>query len=47
MCDAFKGVVWVDDANVAQATVIKQYGLEPSLRIEVFRLLPRAPLFGR
>jgi Holliday junction resolvase RusA-like endonuclease len=45
MCDALKDIVWVDDAKVAQGTVIKQYGEHPSLRIEVFRLQPRTPLF--
>jgi Holliday junction resolvase RusA-like endonuclease len=46
MCDAFKGIVWTDDALVADGTIIKQYGQTPSLRIEIFRLQPRAPLFG-
>ena len=33
--DAFKGVVWVDDAIVVDARVIKVYGENPHLRIEV------------
>jgi Holliday junction resolvase RusA-like endonuclease len=33
--DAFKGVVWVDDAIVVDARVIKLYGEEPMLRVEV------------
>ncbi len=47
MGDAFKEVVWRDDAQVAQAAVVKQYGERPSLRIEIFRLQPRAPLFAK
>lgn len=45
MTDAFKTVVWGDDASVAQCLVVKQYGERPSLVIEVFRIKPRAPLF--
>lgn len=45
MLDAFKGIVWGDDAAVAQAMVVKEYGERPALRVEVFRLLARTPLF--
>lgn len=46
MFDAFKGVVWQDDALVVQSSIVKQYGERPSMRVEIFRLMPRAPLFG-
>lgn len=46
MCDAFKDVVWIDDAQIADGHVVKQYGQSPSMRFEIFRLQPRAPLFG-
>lgn len=36
--DAFKGIVWTDDARAARALVIKQYGADPSLVVEVFTL---------
>ena len=33
--DAFKGIVWDDDASIVDGRVIKRYGEEPSLRIEI------------
>jgi Holliday junction resolvase RusA-like endonuclease len=33
--DALNQVVWLDDKQIIRATVIKQYGGRPSLRIEV------------
>lgn len=33
--DAFKGVVWQDDAIVVDCRVVKVYGEEPMLRVEV------------
>jgi Holliday junction resolvase RusA-like endonuclease len=33
--DAFKGIVWGDDAPVVDGRVVKVYGEEPMLRIEV------------
>ena len=33
--DALNGVVWVDDAQVADGTVRKRYGVAPGLLIEV------------
>jgi Holliday junction resolvase RusA-like endonuclease len=40
--DAFKGVIWGDDAAVVDGRVIKVYGEEPMLRVEVLR--PGTPL---
>lgn len=36
LTDAFKGIVWTDDTRVVRALVIKQYGENPSLVVEVF-----------
>jgi Holliday junction resolvase RusA-like endonuclease len=33
--DALNGIVWVDDAQVVEAMVIKRYAERPCLRIEV------------
>jgi Holliday junction resolvase RusA-like endonuclease len=33
--DAFKGVVWGDDAAIVDGRVVKVYGEEPLLRVEV------------
>lgn len=33
--DALNGVVWVDDSQVVDARVIKQYSERPALRVEV------------
>jgi Holliday junction resolvase RusA-like endonuclease len=33
--DALNQIVWCDDKQITRATVIKQYGKRPSLRIEV------------
>lgn len=35
MCDALTGVVWIDDAPVVDARVIKYYSERPALRVEV------------
>lgn len=33
--DAFKGVVWDDDASIVDGRVVKRYGEEPMFRVEV------------
>jgi Holliday junction resolvase RusA-like endonuclease len=38
--DALSGVVWLDDAQVVDARVIKRYAVHPALRIEVREFLP-------
>jgi Holliday junction resolvase RusA-like endonuclease len=38
MLDAFNGVVWVDDAQVAEGLIIKRYSDRPRLRVEVSEL---------
>lgn len=43
--DAFKNVVWEDDAIVVDCRVIKVYGEEPMLRIEVEPLEGQGGLF--
>ena len=43
--DAFKNVVWTDDALVVDARVIKIYGEEPMLRVEVEPLEGQGGLF--
>lgn len=34
-CDALNGVVWLDDKQVAEGTVVKLYGDRPRLKVEV------------
>jgi len=38
--DALNGVVWLDDAQVADARVRKMYGAKPSLTIRIFHWIP-------
>lgn len=35
MCDALKGLMWLDDCQVAEGAIVKRYGLVPSLTIRV------------
>ena len=35
VCDALNGVAWHDDAQVAQATVRKVYGISPMVMVEI------------
>jgi Holliday junction resolvase RusA-like endonuclease len=44
VCDALNGIVWIDDSQIVQGHVTKQYSESPRLRIEVRRLDP--PLFS-
>ena len=37
--DAFKEIVWHDDAQVTDARVIKRYSQEPALRVEVREMI--------
>lgn len=37
--DAFKGIVWDDDAQVCRTLIVKEYGEKPGIIIEVY-LLP-------
>jgi Holliday junction resolvase RusA-like endonuclease len=39
--DSLNGIIWVDDSQVIDARVIKQYAEVPGLRIEVREFLPR------
>ena len=34
-CDALNGVVWCDDSQIVQATVVKMYSAEPGITVEV------------
>jgi Holliday junction resolvase RusA-like endonuclease len=36
--DAFNGIVWLDDSQVVCGLVVKRYGAEPSLAVEVYRV---------
>lgn len=38
--DALNGVVWADDAQVAEARVCKRFSEKPALKIRVFHWLP-------
>lgn len=40
MMDALKGIVWVDDAPVVDARVIKIYSQDPAVRVEVREFVP-------
>jgi Holliday junction resolvase RusA-like endonuclease len=38
VCDALNGIVWHDDSQVAFARVLKQYGEEARLEIDIERM---------
>jgi len=40
MIDALKGIVWADDSQVVDAHVLKFYGAQASLKVEVWEMAP-------
>lgn len=45
--DGLNGVVWIDDAQVVDARVIKRYSARPALRIEVREMIAPSALQAR